>query len=149
MSVPKRFTRKWVRDNAERFKELSKPPEECPICMEKMKKARSPLLGDYPTSCRHFCCRECWLDIFTAGPPWKCPVCREDVSQWLGHEFNTTVRVEPIDKDLLRMFVMKAVILLDEQGALSPRMFQAGSALLEQAAGSDDDDEEDDVVVGA
>jgi hypothetical protein len=108
--IPKRITRAWVRDNPEVFKELSKPPDECPVCLQEMRQPRSPLLGDYPTSCRHFCCRGCWLNLFARGPrDWKCPVCREPVTDWLANQFHTTVRLERFDRDGVRLFVCAAM----------------------------------------
>ncbi len=108
--IPKRITRAWVRDNHELFKELSTPPEECPVCLQEMRHPRSPLLGDYPTSCRHFCCRGCWLDIFGQGPyGWKCPICREPVREWLANQFGVTIRRERFDREAVALFVQGAM----------------------------------------
>ena len=135
--VPKRFTRKWVGEHPEQWKELSKPPDECPICLQKMRTPRSPLLGDYPTTCRHFCCRNCWLEIWAMGPPWRCPTCRENVTHWLAREFNTTVRIERVDRDMLRAYVLST---LQRAGhPVEDFVFEMGRSLLRQVDSSDDE----------
>ena len=84
--VPTLFTREWVMNNPEAFRKLAAPPEECPICMEPFGPERAPLgpiMGDMPTSCRHYLCQTCWIDGYTrTAPPTRCPLCREDVSDW-------------------------------------------------------------------
>lgn len=143
MSIPTRFSREWVGKNPKQWKELCKPPDECPVCLEPMvgkKRPLSPLLGDYPTACRHFCCRSCWLDIFVAGAPWKCPVCREDIADWLGHVFKATLRVERVDSKLTRHFIMRCIVLMDDGGVLDPETYHIGSALLQQLGDEDPED---------
>ena len=85
--VPTLFTREWVMNNPEAFRKLSAPPEECPICMEPFGPERAPLgpiMGDMPTSCRHYLCQTCWIDGYMGtAPPTHCPLCREDVTNWL------------------------------------------------------------------
>jgi hypothetical protein len=111
--IPERITRAWVRDNPELFKELSTPPEECPLCLKKIRRPTSPLLGDYPTSCRHFCCRQCWETLFLQGPrEWKCPLCRESLHKWLGDLFGAPVRIERFDKEDIKLFVKSAMVRL-------------------------------------
>ena len=47
---------------------------ECGICFEK-----KPLLELLP--CRHYFCRTCIIDAFTANPQYMCPTCRTPVAQ--------------------------------------------------------------------
>jgi hypothetical protein len=144
--IPKRITRAWVRDNPELFKELSTPPEECPICLEKMQLPTSPLLGDYPTSCRHFCCRQCWETLFFRGPKeWKCPVCREPLHKWLRNLVGANVRVERFDRDAVRIFVESAMVRLfnDDCPVMSTGLrhsFRTLAAHILRDAASDDED---------
>ena len=136
--VPKRFSRTWVLDNPELFREISTPPQDCPVCMQKMRQPRSPLLGDHPTSCRHFCCRKCWRDIFCRDPPhWKCPICREPLTQWLADEVGATVRIDRFDRHLVREYVCATARLFGHGDRECPLMF-ASAALLQQAESSDE-----------
>ena len=84
--VPTLFTREWVMNNPEAFRKLAAPPEECPICMEPFGPKRTPLgpiMGDMPTSCRHYLCQTCWLVGYArTAAPIRCPLCREDVTNW-------------------------------------------------------------------
>ena len=43
------------------------------------------IMGDRPTSCRRFLCKTCWLAMVEKSQtsPFLCPICREDVSNWL------------------------------------------------------------------
>ena len=144
--IPKRFTRRWVRDNPELFRELSTPPEECPVCLQKMVRPCSPILGDFPTSCRHFCCRNCWLDIFCRGPEqWKCPVCREPLGQWIGNLFGAHVQMQRFDRDQVRLFVLTAMdqIFRTPNRPMDPLLEVSFRGLGEQIladAASDDED---------
>ena len=82
--VPTLFTREWVMNNPEAFRKLAAPPEECPVCMEPFGPDRAPLgpiMGDMPTSCRHYLCESCWIKCVKM-PPTLCPLCREDVTDW-------------------------------------------------------------------
>jgi hypothetical protein len=140
--IPKRITRAWVRDHPELFKELTTPPEECPICLEKMRRPTSPLLGDYPTSCRHSCCRQCWETLFFRGPKeWKCPVCREPLHKWLGNLVGANVRVERFDRDEVRLFELGAMASdhnpMSEDARATLRVL--GASLLRDAASDDED----------
>ena len=85
--VPTLFTREWVMNNPEAFRKLAAPPEECPVCMEPFGPERAPLgpiMGDMPTSCRHYLCQTCWIvGYMRKVPPIHCPLCREDVTNWL------------------------------------------------------------------
>lgn len=142
--IPKRFTRAWVRDNPELFKELSTPPEECPVCLQTMQDPQSPLLDDFPTSCRHFSCRKCWLDLFHRGPrEWKCPVCREPLRDWMAHLIGATVQVERFDKQSVILFVSSAIrrIADGQRGGaeMDPLLFHLGMRILKDADSSEED----------
>lgn len=144
--IPKRFTRRWVRDNPDFFRELSTPPEECPVCLQKIQRPCSPILGDYPTSCRHFCCRECWLELLSRGPAhWKCPVCREPLAQWIGSLFGAQVKLERFDRHAVRVFVHCAMHQifrtpgLPMDPLLETNFRSLGEHILADAVSSDDD----------
>ena len=118
-AAPPSFTREWVLNNPEAFRKLSTPPAECPICMEPFGPGKAPLgaiMGDTPTSCRHFLCKTCWLGMIMRSPtsPFHCPICREDVTEWLGgvmHEFldKTTERNNP-DKRFMQ-YMGKSIVM--------------------------------------
>jgi hypothetical protein len=47
-----------------------------------------PLNSDCITECIHWACASCWENIYENGNgnTYKCPFCREDISEWLiGH----------------------------------------------------------------
>jgi hypothetical protein len=144
--IPTRITRQWVHEHPELFQELTNPPEECPLCLQKIRRPTSPLLGDHPTSCRHFCCRQCWETLFLQGSrEWKCPVCREPLHKWLGDLFGATVRVEHFDRDAVRIFVESATIRLlnDDCPPMSTQLrqsFRTLAAHILRDAESDDED---------
>ena len=92
-AAPVAFTREWVSRNPEAFRRLAAPPAECPVCMEPLGKGREPLgpiTGDTPTCCRQFLRRACWLNIVDkcTDPSVHCPLCREDVTDWLHGELD-------------------------------------------------------------
>jgi hypothetical protein len=90
-TTPQVLTKAWCAENPERYRELARPPECCPICLEAFtgdKQADSPILGDAASSCRHWACRDCWLKIMDGHPrTWKCPFCREGLQKWMGESF--------------------------------------------------------------
>ena len=138
--VPTRISRKWVLDNPELFRELCTPPDECPVCMQAMTHPRSPLLGDHPTSCRHFCCRDCWIGIAGRNPKqWRCPICREPLTDWLAQELGATVSVERFDRDMVRAYVYATSHMMglrESDGLLS----MMAATLLQQADSGDEEE---------
>ena len=101
VTAPARFTRSWVMENPEAFRQLSKPPDECPVCLETFKGTRrkpfGPVMGDRPTNCRHYACRGCWMELKQKlSSPWHCPVCKENVTDWLDESFKTRQRQPPL-----------------------------------------------------
>ena len=86
-------------ENPEAFRQLSKPPDECPVCLEKFKGARKPfgpIMGDRPTNCRHYACQGCWMELKQKmSSPWHCPVCKEDVTDWLDENIKTRPKQPP------------------------------------------------------
>lgn len=86
-----RITKAWCAENPEQYHELARPPERCPLCLEAFSRespANSPVLGDRASSCRHWACADCWLQIME-GPPrsWRCPFCREKLQTWMSEAF--------------------------------------------------------------
>jgi hypothetical protein len=90
VKAPAVYTRQWVMENPEAFRRLSKPPEECPICLEPFDEGRRPLgpiTGTSETRCRHYACRACWMQLAKRTKrPWRCPMCKEDVTDWIDSE---------------------------------------------------------------
>ena len=73
--------RLWIAQNIEKYKELlERRPTHCPVCYESFsgKDADSPLLSDIPSTCTHWCCKECWQKVASTNA--ECPICREDIS---------------------------------------------------------------------
>ena len=83
------INRAWVADHAELYRQLLQPPECCPVCFEPFasKEAYSPLMGDFPGSCTHFACEDCWDEIRHRDS--RCPMCREDVCRWTQAQFGS------------------------------------------------------------
>ena len=123
-AAPTAFTREWVLNHPEAFRELSAPPDACPICMEPFNAGRPPLgpiTGDSPTTCRHFMCKTCWLAIIANQPesPWKCPICREDVSSWLAgvlRDYVTSANSQDPSRDKLKAYLGKTIMMCLDQG---------------------------------
>ena len=125
-AAPTTFTREWVLNNPDAFRKLSTPPLECPICMEPFGPGKAPLgpiMGDTPTSCRHFMCKTCWLSIVEKSQtsPFHCPICREDVSNWLAGVLREHLKTdsEVIDaRKALKDFMGKSIMLALQFGDL-------------------------------
>ena len=71
------FTQRWEMHN----------DQACSICFEefsgdKMVLQDGPLNSDIPTDCCHWLCSHCWDQIYDNGY-LRCPICLEDVSEWL------------------------------------------------------------------
>ena len=118
-AAPTSFTREWVLNNPEAFRKLSTPPVECPVCMEPFGPGKAPLgaiMGDTPTSCRHFLCKTCWLGMMMQSykSPFHCPICREDVTNWLGgvmHEFLDKTPEGNDTDDCFRQYMGKSIVM--------------------------------------
>ncbi len=66
--------------------------DECPICLEAFteeRPAKGPSLSGCSTECSHCICEQCGDDICEMGmmPPFACPICRRDYTQWFVDEF--------------------------------------------------------------
>ena len=132
MLPPLRFTRSWVAENPELFRELSKPPDECCVCYEPFGPecpALGPLLDDWPTRCRHHACEDCWRALTAQPPPWHCPVCREDVSSWLADTVCWEPPEDSVDALDVRLFTEVCLELL-EQLCMAPRLQDLGRRVL-------------------
>ena len=55
--------------------------EECCVCHEKPDIWDGPMNSEVPTRCTHWACVCCWQRI--AGRDRRCPICREDLSEWI------------------------------------------------------------------
>ena len=55
--------------------------EECPVCHERPGIWDGPMNSDVPTRCTHWACVHCWAKI--AERDKRCPICREDLSEWI------------------------------------------------------------------
>ena len=103
------YTKARVAANPEKFLELAQPPPACEICFESFtakSPARSPLLGDRATTCRHFACENCWKQIMETQPreQWKCPQCRQDVQQWLDDNYEVCISTQFDDISMVDVF---------------------------------------------
>jgi hypothetical protein len=68
----------------------SSDKDECPICLQTFEETRTsfdgPCNSDIPTNCTHYLCICCWEEIFERSCNCcgvKCPLCREDITEWL------------------------------------------------------------------
>jgi hypothetical protein len=81
------MTAQWRVDNADEYDRRRRAyPEECPICLRDLVLCVGPIHGlnpanCIPTRCAHMACCQCWSAI--AAGDRKCPLCRDDVSEWL------------------------------------------------------------------
>ena len=63
---------------------------ECPVCLEAFTTeipAKGPSISGYPSDCPHCICEECGDQLCVNGPPFRCPICRRDYTQWFVDEF--------------------------------------------------------------
>lgn len=82
----KKYNRQWVQNNTQIYFDMKRSCTECPVCFESFNEANVPLgpfTGGYATNCSHLCCKKCWVGISQRGLPCECPLCREDVSDWI------------------------------------------------------------------
>ena len=130
-AAPTAFIREWVLNNPEAFRKLSAQPAECPICMEPFGPGKAPLgpiMGDTPTSCRHFMCKACWIGMMMKSPtsPFHCPICREDVTLWLGGVMNDfldkTAEGEGSDEHF-RLYMANSIVMALRFGDLEMANF--------------------------
>ena len=65
--------------------------EPCPICLTEHGGNDvwdGPMNSDLPTRCNHWLCTACWDGLVDTRPDEvRCPVCREDVTEWAGRFF--------------------------------------------------------------
>ena len=105
------LTKAWCAENPERYRDLVRPPSECPICTEAFTEdtpALSPIQGDRVSSCTHWACSNCWLAVMEYHPAqWRCPFCRECLQTWLGETMAEHGYAPPADavdvKDVRRL----------------------------------------------
>ena len=72
--------REQKREEWERLWDLNKT-QECPVCLEKPDIWDGPMNSDIDTRCTHWACVHCWERI--AQHDKRCPVCRDDLTDWL------------------------------------------------------------------
>ena len=112
------YTKAWIIANLELYLEHSTPGDTCDICYQPFtleSPAKGPIQGEEPTRCRHFCCSDCWTEIFThPDSSWLCPTCREDCTSWLVGEF-TDFQSFHIPVDDIRELITTAVIELGDR----------------------------------
>ena len=134
MTTSPRYTRRWAAEHPAEFLALCEPPSECPVCYEAFDEenpAQSPLLGDPPTRCRHFVCQSCWEAMTEQPMPWRCPVCREDVTQFVVDiTCWSPMPHECIGNADTRLFVELATFALEARGML-PELRELGARLLQ------------------
>ena len=142
-AAPTSFTREWVLNNPEAFRKLSTPPVECPVCMEPFGPDKAPLgsiMNDRPTSCRHFLCKTCWLEMFakTKTSPFHSPICREDVTNWLGGVMddypNKTAKEQGHD-ERFKVYMANSIVMDLRFGVLEMANF--GTKVFESVWGMD------------
>ena len=77
------ITPRWREENGEEWDRLwnLNRTEECPVCHEKPDIWDGPMNSDVATRCTHWACVFCWERI--AQRDKRCPVCRDDLSEWL------------------------------------------------------------------
>ena len=65
--------------------------DPCPICLTEHGGDDvwdGPMNSDIPTRCNHWLCTACWDGLVETRPEEvRCPVCREDVTEWSGRYF--------------------------------------------------------------
>lgn len=66
---------------------MSEDSNECEICYKEFSRdlyilKDGPSNSDMPTKCIHYFCCQCWRDIGIHNKIIRCPMCREDVSEW-------------------------------------------------------------------
>ena len=72
----------WREENDDEWnRRWGNRPEECPVCLQKPYIWDGPMNSNIPTRCTHWACVLCWAEIKERDN--RCPVCRDDVSQWL------------------------------------------------------------------
>jgi hypothetical protein len=120
------ITREWIAQNVELYKQLlERKPTHCPICYEALsgKDADSPLLSDIPSTCTHWCCKECWQKVASTNA--ECPICREDLSPWLLQHGKLTTK--EVRKFLISVMCMQGgsepVLTHDQMFDVSQKLF--------------------------
>ena len=70
--------------------------KECPICLCTYAEGGSPFDSPCETNiqskCKHYLCMECWKEIYNRACQCcivKCPLCREDITEWLFSNYDS------------------------------------------------------------
>ena len=72
--------------------------ELCPVCHEKPDIRDGPMNSDVPTRCTHWACVICWERI--AHHDKRCPVCRDDLTNWFAWRSREDEDTEDEDADM-------------------------------------------------
>ena len=80
------ITPQWAEENPEEWDRHWRMPEVCPVCHEKPVDKGDlwdgPMNSDIPTRCTHFLCVQCWTNVAARDDVVRCPVCRDDVTEF-------------------------------------------------------------------
>jgi hypothetical protein len=75
--------------------------DACPVCFLDMQECApidGPTNSDIATKCMHYLCVSCWQTLYITRNA-RCPLCREDVSEWLYTHYETEDEDEDGDGD--------------------------------------------------
>ena len=77
------ITPRWREENSEEWDRLwnLNRTEECPVCHRRPDIWDGPMNSHVATRCTHWACVYCWERI--AQRDMRCPVCGDDLSEWL------------------------------------------------------------------
>jgi hypothetical protein len=121
-------------DCCRRLKTEQTMNRECPVCLEAFtteNPAKGPSISGYPSDCPHCICEACGDQLCVNGPPFQCPICRRDYTQWFVDEFCYT---PPPPLEELRRLVFELWPHFEATAAVG--LMEAALEILHQASES-------------